>query len=85
LIALRLASSIGEVIAFIAGQPHMRRPESVEDRERRLREAGAEPIEGESRRIGQLRKLRNLPYTELIALDRFIDGHTPFATKHPPS
>lgn len=21
-------------------------------------------------------------YTELIALDRFIDGHTPFATKH---
>jgi DNA helicase II / ATP-dependent DNA helicase PcrA len=82
LIALRLASSIGQVIAFIAGQPHMRRPEAVEDRERRLREAGAEPIEGKSRRIGQL---RNVPYTEIIALDRFIDGHTPFATKHPPS
>jgi hypothetical protein len=26
--------------------------------------------------------LRAVSYTELIALDQFIDGHTPFATKH---
>lgn len=25
---------------------------------------------------------RSVSYTEMIALDRFIDGHTPFATKH---
>jgi DNA helicase-2/ATP-dependent DNA helicase PcrA len=82
LIALRLSGSIGEVIDFIAAQPHMRLPESVDARENRLAEAGPDPVEGESRRVTQLRKLRNVPYTEIIALDRFIDGHTPFATKH---
>lgn len=60
----------------------MRLPEPVEQAERRLADAGPEPVEGESRRVTQLRKLRAVPYTELIALDRFIDGHTPFATKH---
>ncbi len=82
LIELRLSGSIGAVIDFIAEQPHMRLPDAVEDRERRLREAGPEPLEGESRRVSQLRKLRSVAYTEIIALDRFIDGHTLFATKH---
>lgn len=82
LIALRQAGSIGEVIDFVAAQPHMRLPAAVEEREAKLAAVGAEPIEGESRRVTQLRKLRAVPYTELIALDRFIDGHTPFATKH---
>lgn len=82
LIELRRSGSIGEVIDFIVGQPHMRLPGAVEDRERRLTDAGPDPIEGEPRRVTQLRRLRNVPYTEIIALDRFIDGHTPFATKH---
>jgi DNA helicase-2/ATP-dependent DNA helicase PcrA len=54
----------------------------VEERELKLVEVGAEPVAGESRRVTQLRKLRDVPYAELIALNRFIDGHTPFATKH---
>lgn len=82
LIALRLSGSIGEVIDFLAAQPHMRLPEAVEERERRLREIGPQPIEGESRRVTQLRKLRAISYSEIIALGQFIDGHTPFATKH---
>lgn len=56
--------------------------EAVEDREQRLADVGPESVEGESRCVAQLRKLRAVRYTELIALDRFIDGHTPFATKH---
>src|SRR3546814_6731602 len=51
-------------------------------REQRLADAGPEPVEGESRRIAQLRRLRDVAYTELMAVDAFIDGHTPFATKH---
>lgn len=82
LIALRTSGTIGEVVDFIATQPHMRLPEPVEKAERRLAESGPEPAEGESSRVTQLRKLRAVPYAELIALDRFIDGHTPFATKH---
>ncbi|WP_200835041.1 hypothetical protein [Phyllobacterium salinisoli] len=76
------AGTIGEVVDYIAGQPHMRLPDTVEEAEKRLADAGPEPIEGESRRVTRLRKLRAVPYIELIALDRFIDGHTPFATKH---
>lgn len=82
LIALRQTGSIGDVIDFIAAQQHMRLPTAVVEREQKLAEVGAEPVEGESRRVTQLRKLRAVPYTELISLDKFIDGHTPFATKH---
>lgn len=82
LVALRHTGSIGDVIDFIAARGHMRLPAPVEDREQKLAEVGAAPVEGEPRRVTQLRKLRAVPYTELIALDRFIDGHTPFATKH---
>lgn len=82
LTALRDTGTIGEVIDYIAAQAHMRLPEAVEDREKRLAETGPDPVEGESRRVTQLRKLRAVPYKEIIALDRFIDGHTPFATKH---
>jgi DNA helicase-2/ATP-dependent DNA helicase PcrA len=82
LITLRQSGTIGDVIGFIAAQQLMRLPATVEERELRLAEVGAEPVEGESRRVTQLRKLRAVPYAELIALNRFIDGHTPFATKH---
>jgi len=82
LITLRQSGTIGDVIDFIAAHQLMRLPATVEERELKLAEVGAEPVEGESRRVTQLRKLRAVPYTELIALNRFIDGHTPFATKH---
>jgi DNA helicase-2/ATP-dependent DNA helicase PcrA len=82
LVELRMRGTIGEIIDFVRAQPHMRLPEAVVERERRLAETGPEPVEGESRRVTQLRSLRCRPYTELIALDAFIDGHTPFATKH---
>ena len=79
---LRLDGTVGEVIDFIKAQPHMSVPPEVERREQKLAEAGPEPAEGETRRVSQLRKLRNVAYSEIMALDAFIDGHTPFATKH---
>lgn len=82
LISLRTSGTIGEVVDFIGSQPRMRLPDAVEKAEQRLEEAGPEQLDGEPRRVSRLRKLRAVPYTELIALDRFIDGHTPFATKH---
>lgn len=82
LITLRQSGTIGEVIDFIAAQQLMRLPATVEERELKLAEVGPEPVAGESRRVAQLRKLRAVPYAELIALNQFIDGHTPFATKH---
>src|SRR3546814_7534470 len=82
LIELRQRGTIGQVIDFMRAQSHMRVPEAVVDREDRLAAVGADPVEDEPRRVTQLRKLREVPYAELIAVDAFIDGHTPFATKH---
>ena len=57
-------------------------PDNVAERERRLAELGPIQTEDEPRRVTQLRQLRAVAYREIIALDAFIDGHTPFATKH---
>jgi len=82
LLELRLSGTIGEVIDHIIAVPQMQLPNAVLRNEQGLQAAGVEPCEDEPRRITQLRKLRGVPYSELIALDQFIDGHTPFATKH---
>src|SRR3546814_14888459 len=82
LIELRQRGTIGQVIDFMRAQSHMRVPEAVVDREDRLAAVGADPVEDEPRRVTQLRKLREVPYAELIAVDAFIHGHTPFAPKH---
>ena len=82
LIELRTTGTIGEVVDFIIAQPQMRLPQPVEEAEQRLADIGPEQTEQEPRRVTQLRKLRAVPYVELIALDQFIDGNTPFATKH---
>ena len=82
LLELRLTGTIGEVIDHIMAVPQMQLPNAVLRNEQGLQDAGVEPGEDEPRRITQLRKLREVPYSELIALDQFIDGHTPFATKH---
>lgn len=82
LLHLRLTGTIGDVIDHIGSVPQMQLPNAVVRNEQALQAAGVEPGEEEPRRITQLRKLRVVPYAELIALDQFIDGHTPFATKH---
>ncbi|WP_312486406.1 UvrD-helicase domain-containing protein [Stutzerimonas nitrititolerans] len=82
LLHLRMTGTIGDVIDHIASVPQMQLPNAVLRNEQALQVAGVEPGEDEPRRITQLRKLRAVSYKELIALDQFIDGHTPFATKH---
>lgn len=82
LINLRLAGTIGDVIDYLGTIQQMHLPEAVMRNEQRLNEIGNEPVEDEPRKVTQLRKLRAVRYTEMIALDQFIDGHTPFATKH---
>src|SRR3546814_1221762 len=69
LIELRQAGTIGQVIDFLRAQAHMRIPEAVIDREDRLAALGADPVEGEPRRVTQLRRLREVPYTELMAVE----------------
>lgn len=79
---LRLNGTIGDVIDYLAAIPQMQLPEAVIRDRQRLNDIGDEPLDDEPRRVTQLRRLRAVQYKEMIALNRFIDGHTPFATKH---
>jgi DNA helicase II / ATP-dependent DNA helicase PcrA len=82
LILLRETGSIGQVVDHIRETNRLDLPEAVMRREEETRawqgEAGEEPPEN----IGLIRQLREVPYQEIIALEQFISGHTPFATKH---
>lgn len=82
LVALRETATVGDVIAHIDAGGYIRLPEQILKREKDARDFV--PSEGESvpDRIELTRKLQSIAYCEVIALDKFINGHTPFATKH---
>ena len=82
LVALRATGTVGDVIAHIYAGSYIRLPEQILKREKDAKDFV--PPEGESvpDRIELTRKLQTIAYNEVIALDKFINGHTPFATKH---
>lgn len=79
---LRTTGTIGGVIDLIGSSGFLRLPEGVARREADASTwdsaSGIEMPEG----VRRIREMRFVAYSEMIALDRFIDGHTPFATKH---
>lgn len=82
LVALREAGTVGQIIDYLRAQRRPRLPDAVEKRERELlmfdRNAGIEmPPE-----LAELEKFRNVPYAEVRALRKYLDGHSPFETKH---
>jgi DNA helicase-2/ATP-dependent DNA helicase PcrA len=82
LLELRDMGTIGEVIDHLTAAGFPRLPEAVLGRNadaKNWQEAeGQEMPES----VARVRKLRDVPYKEIVALDQFINGHTPFATKH---
>jgi DNA helicase-2/ATP-dependent DNA helicase PcrA len=82
LFKLRLSGNIGAVIDHLRHTQHPPIPDSVERKEHDLGQLGSEPTLEEGSPLEILYKLRSISYQEVIALDRFLDGHTPFATKH---
>jgi DNA helicase-2/ATP-dependent DNA helicase PcrA len=77
LITLREIATVGDVLDHIR-QSRLRLPNAVLRREERLRAPDDETREAAER----LQSLRALPYQQVIALARFLQGHTPFETKH---
>lgn len=82
LLALRATKTIGEVMDHLRRTGRLRLPEAVERRERGLERLSDSPTAEEPSSIERLRKLRDVPYQEVISLARFINGHTPFSTQH---
>jgi len=82
LLKLRYSGTIGAILDHLRRTKRPRVPEDVECKERDLEQAEQSQSAEESSSITRLRTLRNISYQEVIALTRFIDGHTPFSTKH---
>jgi DNA helicase-2/ATP-dependent DNA helicase PcrA len=82
LLAIRATGTIGEVLDCLKKTKRPRLPEAVENREHELAIFRADQSAEEPESIVHQRQFRALPYQEVIALDKFIDESTPFATKH---
>lgn len=82
LIELRDCGTVGDVMDHLRQARRPRLPDPVERRERELahfdRDAGEEMPRG----LSELESLRAVPYQEIIALCRYLSGHSPFETKH---
>jgi ATP-dependent DNA helicase UvrD/PcrA len=82
LLALRNTGTIGSVIDHLRQTEHPRLTEAIEKKEKEIERLGPNPAAEDPPSIARLRELRKVSYQEVIALDRFIDEQTPFATKH---
>jgi len=82
LIELRSTGTIGDVIDHIKKTKHPRLPENVETKEQKVGQLveNLEPDEQSS--IERIRKLREVPYQQLVKLAQYIEEKTPFSTKH---
>ena len=82
LVDLRTKGTIGDVIDVLKVTKRPRLPDSIERNERDLAQwvaAGEGELSSSAKRLSELRKL---PYSEVVALAKFVDDHTPFSTKH---
>lgn len=82
LVNLRETATIGQIIDHLHGTRLPRLPDAVERLERELRafdpNAGIETPP----KLSELIKLRGVQYSEVKALRKYLDGHSPFETKH---
>jgi len=75
--------TVGDVLDFIHEKKKPRLPESIGRSESKFRAYVKDELaEEEPRDIVKLRNLRAIQYSEVIAVTKFVNDHTPFATKH---
>ena len=82
LLELRLTHTIGEVLNHLKAASHIPFPDSLRKIDQELGVLGDQPVEDEPSACTRLRNMRPVPYREVTALVQFIEGHTPFETKH---
>jgi DNA helicase-2/ATP-dependent DNA helicase PcrA len=82
LVGLRESGTIGAVVDQIRQVGHPILPDAILRRENDAKDWASVDGETPPEDVLRVRRLRDVAYREVIALDRFIDGYTPFATKH---
>lgn len=78
---LRDTGTVGDVIAHLSSSGLPILSDAVVRQERALADAivGGEPLSG---RVKELHALHAVSYKEIVALCAYLDGHSPFETKH---
>ena len=82
LVDLRDGGTVGDVLDHLLAVRRPRVPDTLERRERQLREFEPDPGEKMPRPLKELDDLRAAAYSEIVALCRYLSGHSPFETKH---
>jgi DNA helicase-2/ATP-dependent DNA helicase PcrA len=82
LLELRSHGTIGEVVDFLKTARPLTLPDSLRRLDNERIQNDATPPEEEPSSVARLRAMRPLPYQEVVALTDFVEGYTPFDTKH---
>ncbi|MFX3546436.1 hypothetical protein [Ralstonia mannitolilytica] len=82
LIALRRNATVGDVIDHLRQLRRPRLPDAIEERERELAAFDRDAGEEMPAALSEIDRLRRVQYTEIQALRSYLDGSSPFETKH---
>ena len=82
LLRLRSEGTIGDVIDHLLKTKRPRLPSVVEEREQELLKYDPKNDDEKIESMERLRKLKEVPYQEIVQLSQFIEEKTPFSTKH---
>jgi DNA helicase-2/ATP-dependent DNA helicase PcrA len=82
LLELRDGGTVGEVVDHLLASRRPRVSEAVRRCESELREFDLEAGEEMPRALKELADLRAVSYQQIVALCRYLSGHSPFQTKH---
>ncbi|MFD4413185.1 hypothetical protein [Streptomyces sp. NPDC058476] len=75
-----MAGTVGDVMDLMTESPLLALPGKVRERERRR--TATDLDERRQRHADFANRLRDVPYSEVIAVTQFIDELTPFSTQH---
>jgi DNA helicase-2/ATP-dependent DNA helicase PcrA len=79
---LRREATIGNVLDHLKQSRRPQLPDQVMRREEELNRLNGAIIPEEAKSLRRYSNLRNVPYSEVMELVKFVEGHTPFATQH---
>ena len=82
LIAVKENGTVGDVIDHLLRHRRPRLPEVIEKRERELREFDRTSGDEMPSALTEIERLHAVRYAEIRALRNYLDGHSPFETKH---
>ena len=82
LIKLRKTGTVADVVAHLRNLRLPPIPDSVERLEKKLENFDPNGEEKISRSLKELRDLHQVSYQEIISVTNYLEGHSPFETKH---